>query len=81
MRPYNEGYHPFKWRGFWDFGTGAMGDMGCHIMDPVFRILPIDYPSEVECCVTTNWSGFFQVHGGRSKFRHATGATFLEDRA
>lgn len=58
---YNPAYLPFNWRGWWKFGTGALGDMGCHIMDPVFRIFPIDYPNEVECSVTTNWSGFFQV--------------------
>jgi len=58
---YNPAYVPFNWRGWWKFGTGALGDMGCHIMDPVFRILPIDFPTEVECSVTTNWSGFFQV--------------------
>ena len=58
---FNPAYLPFNWRGWWKFGTGALGDMGCHIMDPVFRILPIDYPSDVECSVTTNWSGFFQV--------------------
>jgi len=58
---YNPAYLPFNWRGWWAFGTGALGDMGCHIMDPVFRTLPIDYPTEVECSVTTNWSGFFQV--------------------
>ncbi len=58
---YNPAYLPFNWRGWWKFGTGALGDMGCHIMDPVFRILPIDFPTEVECSVTTNWSGFFQV--------------------
>ena len=58
---YNPAYHPFNWRGWWKFGTGALGDMGCHIMDPVFRILPIDYPSEVECSVTTAWEGFFKV--------------------
>jgi len=59
--PYNPAYVPFNWRGWWKFGTGALGDMGCHIMDPVFRILPIDYPSEVECSVTTAYEGFFKV--------------------
>ena len=58
---YNPAYHPTDWRGWWKFGTGALGDMGCHIMDPVFRILPIDYPIDVECSVTTNWEGFFRV--------------------
>jgi len=57
---YNPAYLPFNWRGWWNFGTGALGDMACHIMDPVFRILPIDYPSEVECSVSTLWSGVFQ---------------------
>ena len=56
---YNPAYLPFNWRGWWAFGTGALGDMACHIMDPVFRILPIDYPTEVECSVTGNWKGFF----------------------
>nr|MBP8960392.1 Gfo/Idh/MocA family oxidoreductase [Bacteroidales bacterium] len=37
MRPYHPAYHPFKWRGWWDFGTGALGDIGCHSLDPVFR--------------------------------------------
>ncbi|WP_205511196.1 Gfo/Idh/MocA family protein [Longitalea arenae] len=50
---YNPAYLPFNWRGWWAFGTGALGDMACHIMDPVFRILPIDYPSSVECSVAT----------------------------
>lgn len=58
---FNPAYLPFNWRGWWKFGTGALGDMGCHIMDPIFRILPIDYPSEVECSTSTAWSGFFQV--------------------
>jgi predicted dehydrogenase len=39
MRPYNKGYHPHKWRGWWDFGCGALGDMACHIMDPAFWAL------------------------------------------
>ena len=56
---YNPAYLPFNWRGWWAFGTGALGDMACHIMDPVYRILPIDYPSEVEASVSGNWKGFF----------------------
>ena len=56
---YNPSYLPFNWRGWWSFGTGALGDMACHIMDPVYRILPIDYPNEVEASVSGNWKGFF----------------------
>ncbi|MBI1319332.1 MAG: gfo/Idh/MocA family oxidoreductase [Candidatus Hydrogenedens sp.] len=41
MRPYNEGYAPFSWRGWWDFGCGAIGDMACHIMDPAFWSLKL----------------------------------------
>jgi len=58
--PYNPAYLPFNWRGWWSFGTGALGDMACHIMDAAFRILPIDFPTEVECSTTTTWSGFFK---------------------
>lgn len=57
---YNPAYVPFNWRGWWAFGTGALGDMGCHIMDAAFRILPIDFPTEVECSTTTIWEGFFK---------------------
>lgn len=52
---YNPAYLPFNWRGWWAFGTGALGDMACHIMDPVFRILPIRYPDSAECSVATVW--------------------------
>lgn len=48
---YNPLYHPFKWRGWWNFGTGALGDMGCHLIDPPFRVLGLGYPTEVECSV------------------------------
>ncbi len=41
MRPFNKDYAPFKWRGWWDFGCGAIGDMACHIMDPTFWSLKL----------------------------------------
>ena len=55
MIDFNPAYLPFNWRGWWAFGTGALGDMACHIMDPVFRCLPIDFPTEVEASVATIW--------------------------
>ncbi len=48
FREYNPVYHPWNWRGWWDFGTGALGDMGCHILDPVFKALNLQYPTNVE---------------------------------
>ncbi|MDG3582716.1 Gfo/Idh/MocA family protein [Galbibacter pacificus] len=59
FRPYNPAYLPFKWRGWWDFGTGALGDMGCHIMETPFRVLKLNYPTEAEASCTTVWSGDF----------------------
>jgi predicted dehydrogenase len=47
-RPYHPAYVPFKWRGFWDFGTGALGDMACHNMDLVFFSLGQRDPSSIE---------------------------------
>jgi len=44
MRPYNSIYTPWNWRGWWDFGTGALGDMACHILHPVFKGLKLQYP-------------------------------------
>ena len=54
---YNPAYVPFNWRGFWAYGTGALGDMACHIMDPIYRILPIDYPTSAECSIADQWLG------------------------
>ena len=48
MRPYNAIYHPWNWRGWWPYGTGALGDMACHIMHPVFKSLKLGYPTKAE---------------------------------
>lgn len=48
MRPYSEAYTPWNWRGWWDFGTGALGDMACHILHPVFVGLQLGYPTKVQ---------------------------------
>jgi len=53
---YNKEVLPWNWRGWWPYGTGALGDMACHIMDPVYRILPILYPISVECSVAGTWT-------------------------
>ena len=50
-RPYVDKLVPFNWRGWWDFGTGALGDMGAHLIEPPFRILDLDTPTEVQCSV------------------------------
>ncbi|MGQ0647651.1 MAG: Gfo/Idh/MocA family protein [Gemmatimonadaceae bacterium] len=52
-RPYHPSYAPFNWRGWWDFGTGAMGDMACHIMDASFWALGLKYPARVSPESTT----------------------------
>lgn len=51
-RPYHPAYVPFKWRGWWDFGTGALGDIGCHSIDPVWRALKLETPLSVEAACT-----------------------------
>ncbi|MBQ5486696.1 MAG: gfo/Idh/MocA family oxidoreductase, partial [Bacteroidales bacterium] len=52
MRPYNSIYTPWNFRGWWDFGTGAMGDMACHIMHVPFKGLKLGYPTRVEASST-----------------------------
>ena len=46
-RPYHPAYVPFKWRGWWDFGTGALGDMGCHTLDHICKALKLGPPAGV----------------------------------
>lgn len=50
-KDYIEKLVPFNWRGWWDYGTGALGDMGCHIIEPAFRVLGLQYVSEVQASV------------------------------
>lgn len=49
FRPHNHEYYPFNWRGWWDFGCGALGDMACHIMDAANWSLLLGAPTSVEC--------------------------------
>jgi predicted dehydrogenase len=61
-RPYHPVYHPFKWRGWRDFGTGALGDMGCHVIDAAFWALNLRYPTSIEASrsydVPDDWTRF-----------------------
>jgi predicted dehydrogenase len=53
-RPYHPEYHPTKWRAWLDFGTGALGDMGCHIIDPAFWGLDLGAPESIQA-TSTHW--------------------------
>jgi len=46
-RPYHPAYAPFAWRGWWDYGTGALGDIACHAMDAAFWALDLGYPTRI----------------------------------
>jgi len=48
-RPYHKSYAPFHWRGYWDFGTGALGDMACHLMNLAYFALELGAPTLVAC--------------------------------
>jgi predicted dehydrogenase len=48
VRPYAKGYHPFAWRGWWDFGTGALGDMACHEINMAFMGLDLHNPASIQ---------------------------------
>ena len=59
-KDYIDGLLPFNWRGWWDYGTGALGDMACHIMAPAFAVMGLGYPLSAQCSVATpyvrNWN-------------------------
>jgi len=52
QRPYHPAYLPFKWRGWWDFGSCSLGDMGCHVLDHPVTALKLGYPTSVEAYST-----------------------------
>jgi predicted dehydrogenase len=54
MRPFHPTYHPFGWRAWQDFGAGAMGDMGCHVMDAAFQVLKLGAPTSVIASLAYN---------------------------
>ncbi len=66
-RPYIPNLHPFNWRGWWDFGTGALGDVGCHLIDIPFRTLGLKYPTDAECSIgsvyTQMWNADYHPEG------------------
>lgn len=65
-QPYGQGYHPFAWRGWWNFGTGALGDMGCHILNLPFHALKLNPPlavtAEVDAPSRESYPLVSQVH-------------------
>ncbi|SPE60918.1 putative dehydrogenase [Verrucomicrobia bacterium] len=66
-RPYHPAYVPGTWRAWWDFGTGSLGDLGCHILDAPFWALNLKYPSSVEGCISTYWEGLWKKTDPRNE--------------
>jgi hypothetical protein len=72
-RDYVDKLVPFNWRGWWDYGTGALGDMGCHIMEAPFKTLSLNYPTEVSASVGSVYvdefkRGYFPESGPPSSY-------------
>lgn len=59
-KEYRAGLVPFNWRGWWDYGTGALGDMGCHLIEAPFSVLNLQYPKDVQCSVGSVYVDEFQ---------------------
>ncbi len=59
-KDYADNVVPFNWRGWWDYGTGALGDMGCHLIEPPFSVLGLNYPTEASCSVSSVYTGPFR---------------------
>ncbi len=80
-RPYHPAYLPFIWRGWWDFGCGALGDMGCHMLDPVVWALQLGAPETVEASSVRLNSGATplstEIPGGKVHPETATAAALV----
>ena len=59
MRPYNPAYHPFKWRGWWAFGTGALGDMACHTLNMPYMALELSDPTSIQATTSGHNKNYF----------------------
>jgi hypothetical protein len=60
QKAYADNVVPFNWRGWWDYGTGALGDMGCHLIEAPFKVLDLGYPTEATCSVSSFYTGNFK---------------------
>jgi hypothetical protein len=79
FRPYQDAYLPFVWRGWYDFGCGSFGDMGCYSFAGLFKILDLTPPTAVEACSSESFSETypkasivyldFPAHGSRPELR------------
>ncbi len=67
-RPYHPAYVPGNWRAWCDFGTGSLGDLGCHILDAAFWAMKLKYPTSVEGCISTYWHDLWK----KTEPRHET---------
>ena len=72
MRPYHPTYLPFNWRAWQDFGTGALGDMACHILDPVFKALKLKYPTSVEGSIAVQCKEMWKHYVSTETYPHAS---------
>ena len=73
-RPYTADYHPFKWRGWWDFGTGALGDMACHTFNMPFMGLNLRDPLSIQAwCSGHNQDSYPQSSKIAFIFKHPAG--------